>query len=147
MSEVTVETVREQLAQLSAPLRAQLDQVETNLIERERELAGLRELRRELRRGLSAVDPSFAAQNGGSKKALRSKAQGVSDERVQWVLAFIREHAAEFPDGFTATGLERIAPGVSNSTFAKSLAVLHARGDIRLDHRGRGGANYWKLVA
>lgn len=148
--DLTPEAVRERIAELSAPLREQYEAVEEAIAEKNAELLNLRELRTDIVRALSAVDPTFktakqteiaARKNGGHKK------NEVSAERVNIVLEFIREHVDEFPEGFTATSLERISPGTSQSTFAKALAVLHSRGDIRLDHRGRGGANFWKLVA
>jgi len=147
MSEITAESVRESLAALSAPLREQLSQVEEALSKQEAEVKRLRELRSEIRGALVRVDPSYVhpstpfSKNGGKKK------NEISSERVEQILGLLRSNESRLPDeGFTATTLERMFPGVSQSTYAKALNVLHDRGDIRLDHRGRGGANYWKLV-
>jgi len=147
MSEITAESVRESIVALTGPLREQLDEVDKACTVKQSELNTLRELQRELRSALRAVDPNYVHPNTKSNKNGGGKKNEIAAERVNQILAQIRQAQDRLPDdGFTATTLERMFPGTSVSTFGKALHVLHDRGDIRLDHRGRGGANYWKLV-
>ena len=75
----------------------------------------------------------------------------ISPDTVQAVEKRLHEIASEVngDGGFTVTSLRR-DHGFSNypqSTLQKAIAVLYERDLLRLDHRGRGGAHYYKVVA
>jgi len=149
MSDVaTPEAVREQIAGLAAPLREQLRRVDEACAAKQAELNLLRETQRELRTALRAVDPSFREETKAAKRAPTNGGgrKHVAPETLNEILEWMGRHASRFPDGFCASPLarERDFPW-SQATASAALITLHDSGTIRLDHRGTGGAKYYKV--
>ena len=147
MSELTPESVREQIAELAVPLREQFEAVEQSVELKQAELAELRTIRAELLRTLRHIDPSF--KKPMPKKDLNGgfKAKQVAEETLQRVEVFLRAHDEEFPEGFAASPVSRHPEFEwSQATASAALNVLHDEGRLRLDHKGLGGAKFYKLV-
>lgn len=140
-----VTAVRAEMAAMAAPLRQKLTDLEALIETRVAELETLRSTRNEARKLLAIVDPSSVPE----KKT--TKTGRVSSETVQAVEKRLHDKVPDVNGngGFTVTSLRRDHGfgDFSQSTLSKALAVLHERDLIRLDHRGRGGAHFYKVVA
>lgn len=158
--------LRSTLDGMLAPLRQRLKTLDESIAEHEGILEELRAARTQARRAVVALDPEgeeAAAQKAkyaNNKKAptdrARASEQGVSQDRLAEVEKFLRDNQRELETngGFYAAGLSRhpgfmhLGPTESaRSQLANNaFKVLHDRGVIRLDHKGSGGAKYYKLV-
>jgi len=147
-----MDEVEKTLSEILAPTRELEEKLATRIEELEAELSETRLQRSKLKGVLRALDPIYAAQEQASKerKASDNKRLHVSDELVGRIEKWMRQNVDEVNGngGVTATDLSREqAIGAAQSSCSKTLQVLHDRGVVRLDHRGRGGAKYYKLVA
>jgi len=148
MSELTPETVREQIAELAAPLREQFHSVEQSLEAKLAEVAQLRALRTELLGALRVLDPSFRKPKATKNENGGMKSKQVAPATLQEMEAWLREHEEDFPEGFAASPLSRhLGFRWSQATASASLNILHDEGRLRLDHRGTGGGKFYKRVA
>jgi len=145
MSElVTPEAVHERIAGLAAPLREQLAEVDEACVAKQRELAALREIQRELRGALRVIDPSFstaakkAKTNGGRRRRW--------SPRREAFVAYLRSNAEQLNvSGFSAPQLAQTGEFGSRSNVTKLLSDLHDEGLLRLD-RVEGNAKIFKVV-
>ena len=148
MSTSEVTAVRAEMTAMAAPLRAKLAELEKLIEARVAELEELRGTRNEARKMLAIVDPSSVPAKKATKTTVATR---VSQETVAAVEKRLHDKLSEVngDGGFTATSLRREHGfgDFSQSTLSKALAALHERDLIRLDHRGRGGAHYFKVVA
>jgi hypothetical protein len=130
-----------------APVLAQLDQLAAEIERREQELRELRQLRTNATRVLHALDPSTKP---GPKPGQQTRRKNISDEKVDAVERWLREHFGP-DDEFSVAMLQRdrddfdvVPPGTISFAFAE----LRERGSIRLDNvAGMGGRKNYKLVS
>ena len=162
MTDTRAGELREQLHELGAPLKQQLHQLDAELDAKQAELAELRALRSDVGRMTQLLDPDWhtsyearrqeatgrkrpGPKRNGGPPLRRPKAKAPDD-----MLAWLREHRAEFPDGFVATELanHRTPPVRSQSYAGTLLAELAERGQVRLDHLGgpTRTTKFYKLV-
>lgn len=125
------------------PLRDEMAAVEKEIDELERRLAERRAERTRLGRGLTALDPQWAASK--PKKGWQGKGgTRISGERMEEVKTTL---AKEF-DGrvFNATEAARVTE-LHVTTIHKVLKTMHEQGQIQLDHLGgpRKTTRYFKL--
>src|SRR5262245_57299997 len=99
----TVQEIRNDLRKIAAPLREQLELVNARLNVLDAERAELQTARRELSAVLSRLNGErpIAAKPGPKPSG------GVSPKVASAVARFLAAHPKKYPDGFTASGLER----------------------------------------
>jgi hypothetical protein len=159
MSEATPETVRSALEQIIAPLREQLELVETRETVLETERAQLRQLRQELTAALKAVAPEWAEERERIRKARtnghlarrgmeRGPQGGVSQEVRDDVYAWLEQLAPDYPEGLIASQLAKLdgAPPGGQSRLSTVMLRLQEDGRLRLDHVGKGNRKFYKLA-
>lgn len=137
---------------LAAPLREQLGKLEDLIEERVVELEELRSARNEARRMLERVDPLSKPEKKTKPGPKTTTAGRVSPDTVNAVHSRMLEIGVSDLNGnggFTVTSLRRDFgfSDIPQSTMQKAVAVLYERDNLRLDHRGRGGAHYYKVVS
>ena len=138
----------EALEGLPDRLREALVRVDKTITEAEGHLQELRAERGRIQRVLKAVEPdaSWRRRRPAGSGPLSHK---VSEEKIEQIAAYLREHIAE-DETFYATGLvERDGwPYGSQSQTSYALTTLADRGMIRLDSyaRGQGGAKIYRLT-
>jgi hypothetical protein len=146
--------IRGRLDGIVEPLREQLALVVAEIEQSEARLGELRQLRQELSRTIRGLTGEPAVNlNGKPRKVPGHKSKNVSDKRLDEIVDWLREHEADYPDGFIGTTLAQTAgfPGTSQTHVAKALRTLHAQGRVVFDHVGgpgsRGGAGkFYKLA-
>ena len=159
MSEVpttnAVALVRSELAAIVGPLVELVEKLNATIVEREAELAGLRETRHEAERAIRAADPSALPERpkpGPKPKPTRTKGDPtkVADDTLARIIEWMEARRGELTNGngFTAAGI--IARDdfdlVSRPTMNNAMKQLHERGVIRLTRRGQGGSKIYVLV-
>lgn len=130
------------LASILGPLKTQRDRVSGELRQAQALVAGLKSELRQIERVLEAADPTPKPP-----KPTGPGTHQVSDEAVDKVLAFAREHYGDGSE-FHATGLHREAAGslgMSSQTVTSALHELRERDLVRLVRRGTGGSRVYKL--
>lgn len=150
------ERIREELKRLVEPLRDEERNLNARITELETELAELRTLRTELRRQVRALTGEPAtSQDGkphgnlGGKRKRKSGARPISEARLDRIMAWLEEHAWEYPEGFMASHLVRVPDfpvnSGSQSQASKAFQMLQERGLLVLDHMGAYHSKYYKL--
>ena len=131
------------LAQVLAPIRDRISEIETEIIELENQLAAKREELRPYRRVLVAAN--------GTKPGPKKKSQSarLGRDAVRETDAQIR---LRFSDGteFTATDVYRgwtpKETRLGSDRVTKATRELHSAGVIRLMRRGKGGSTIYRVV-
>ena len=141
ISESYTERLERDLRAITEPLMQQLKDIDGEIEGMTKELSELRAHRTKLVTIARQIDPELAPV-----KKVQSKAgPTVSDKMVGEVLDWLKEHRAEID--FHASGLMANGYDVTSaSQLSKALGVLHDRGLIRLDHMGKGGAKFYRVV-
>lgn len=145
---LTTQAVEDALDALAAPLHAQLQTLDTMIEETTAEVYKLRSTRAKLKKALELINP--AAVPAKKKEQLSQRDRGVAPATLTGIENWILERKEELNGngGFSAPELFRdYGFGLcSDATLNKALGLLHNREVIRLDHRGSGGAKYYKVV-
>ena len=148
----TPEVFQQQLDQLLAPMREQLEAIDRDIDAKQREMSALRDTRRKIVRVLGAADavPVKPGPRPGGKRTPNNKWK-VSPAKLEALTTWLREHEADLPDdGFTGPDIDR-RPDFNIMSRASIVNALHALADqgvIRLDHVGgrSGTARHYKMV-
>jgi hypothetical protein len=142
ISESYTERLEKDLKEITAPLMQQLRDIDGEIEGMTEELSELRAHRTKLVTIARQIDPALVPKKEQPKKA----EQLISDAKVNEVYEWLKENMNG--DEFYASGISRRpdAP-TSQSQLAKSLAVLHQQGRIRLARQGSGGSKHFRLVA
>jgi hypothetical protein len=127
------------MADVLEVLRAEMANVEQEIKTHEDALGDLRRRRTALGSALRGLDPQWAAKRKPKTSKASRRSDGsyaISDEKVEAVLTYVREHHA---DGtFTAGELPLSELRMSFATRSQALVRLQERGNIRLDNvKGR----------
>lgn len=139
------ETFGSPIADMKAKLAARRDQLRAELTEVTEQL-------RMIERMDAILHPGTTATNGkqptnGNKGFL---APETLVQRKTELVAYVEEHADEFPDGFHLMELHRrfkeAGKGWSTDALREVLDTLHRDGLIVLDGMMRGGGRRYKLV-
>jgi hypothetical protein len=141
--------VEQALNELIAPLRERATALEAVIEKKQSELAALQAARRRVMKTLATLDPEMPAP-GRKPGSAASQNKVVAPETLERVTAWLREHQKEINGngGFSAPTLvtQFGFDVVSRATLTHALKELHADGVLRLDHRGMGGAKFYKMV-
>jgi len=153
------DTVRSQLHELAAPLRAQLAQIEDRLATIQTEAKDLREARSEITKMLARLDPDTSKPGRPGPKTMRvesrvsgnaERAQRQLEAKLAAVQAIITTEDG-WADGFTSNQLAhtlsaRVPRGLSAKSARQVLELLRDRGVLRHDRVVKGGGMQFKLV-
>jgi hypothetical protein len=144
MSEISTE-FRQQLDEMVQPLRDQLRAVDENIEMKARELADMRSARNEMMRVLKVVDPSFRHPNR-PKRVVHQGAGKVAQDKLDALADWLRQHKSE--EAFSGAEIANTESFdlMSRATVSNAVLMLADRGVLRLDHQGKGGARYYRLV-
>lgn len=120
------------------------------------ELAALDAQRETLAARMRRIDGAVKSLTAEKKKPGYTgvqRIQATEQEVVDAVRGFIESHNGNYADGFTKAHVFRdirttgAAPAFGQHRINAAVAVLHEQGVIRLDRKGRGGAQIYKLVS
>jgi hypothetical protein len=140
--------LRSELEALLGPVRERLADLDKLIEEREAELGELRQARRDAAKIVGVLDPDSVPKKVGRppKSSLVSHVAPDTLDRVyDWLVA---HPEVSGNGGFSAPSLIRDTDFnlVSRATLTNVFAHLHEQGRLRLDHRGMGGAKFFKVV-
>jgi hypothetical protein len=154
-----VERLRQDMARLTEPLKAQYHEVSEEIEKRKIEIKELSEARTSIRTLIRSVEPTFdrTQQQNGNKPSVAPRNRGYSEERLQTLVDWLHENAEMLNaenegQGFVATPISRqhqvAGIGNSQSTFSKMLLALHDQGVVRLNKVGgrSGREKFYKVV-
>lgn len=141
------DNVRKDIAELAAPLKARLIDLRVTITAKQQELDELKQAAREAQRVLDILEPPEPKER---KTRDRSGRQSVHPQTLANVQAWLLDHRElidgnggfSVPDLLKKHGLNI----VSRATLTHAMNELHDIGFVRLDHKGTGGAKYWRLV-
>lgn len=149
----TPELFQQQLDQLLAPMREQLEAVDRGIDAKQREMNVLRETRRKIVRVLGAADaaPVKPGPKGGPKTKTPTNKWKVSPAKLGLLADWLRQHHTDFDgDEFTGPAIERHDDFsiMSRASLVNALHALAEQGVVRLDHVGgsTGNARVYKMV-
>ena len=147
----TVALVRTELAAIVSPLAEVVEKLNATIAERESELDGLKEARREAERAIRAADPSALPERPKPGPRKTTGRAPVAESTLARITEWLEARRPEFANGnggFTAASLVSRTDFdlVSRATANNALAQLHERGVIRLAKRGQGGSKIYVLV-
>lgn len=147
-TQTAVADLRSDLDDLLAPLRSRLSVIDALIASRETELKDLRDARRQVARMMDIADPAPAAK----KKAAKTSPSGglaVKAETLNEVEDWLRQRASRLNSngGFSGPTLQRDFGFdlIAKATLRNALNQLHDQGRLLLDHRGKGGALFYKV--
>jgi DNA-binding transcriptional ArsR family regulator len=127
------------------PLRETLARIDAEIAEHEAAIARLKQARAKPARILAAAErtPKAPGPKPGAKKTSNA---GVAPDKLAALTDWL--HANTNGEAFHASGIDRREDFtlMSQATLSHALSVLADQGVIRLDHRGSGGAKFYKLV-
>lgn len=139
-------SVRENLRTITNPLREQMEKIEARQTELRRELRELTAARQQIKTVVDKLEPQAPAKANSFQAKITEKGMEAKTKRV---LGYLEKRNG---DAFTGTGLseelkeagvfERISPEMTRNI----VAVLHARGVLRIDHVVKGGGNAYVVV-
>ena len=148
---LTLPAIEQSLADALAPLRAHRDRIDEAIEATRAQLAQQLAARNRIDKVIRAADPT-EPRPGPKSKPNRQPREAedwrVSQDKLDRLADWLRENMNG--EGFTGTGLAKrddfdLFSG--QSTTAKALRALAARGVIRLDSiSGTGGAKVYRLV-
>lgn len=130
------------LASAIEPIKQQLAQTDLEIEELEASLNQKRKDRTAARNVLRVLDPESVPAK--QQSTLRPKALNVSDDKLDALVAFLRNR--ENGDAFSPRVLLEENVPMSRATVTNALHILRDRGLIRLDHMGQGGANFYRAT-
>jgi hypothetical protein len=155
-----VEQFNRAVAEITQPLVEQYENLDRTIKEREVEIVSMRKARTQLRGMLRSINPELVptvSKNGKRKQFAKDK--NVAEHKVVRFSEWLQAHAEEInaSGGIHASGIinsngtvlhDDWDPEIMNnqSALSKAFQMLHDRGIVRLDHRGNGGAKYYKVV-
>jgi DNA-binding transcriptional ArsR family regulator len=138
------------LDEILNPLRDTLAQIDEAIAAHERtieqhkvEIAALRQQRAKPARVLAAAQRPPGKKPGPKKNGGPT---GVAPEKLDQLTDWLRANLNG--EAFHASGIDRREDFtlMSQATLSHALSVLADQGVIRLDHRGSGGAKFYKLT-
>jgi hypothetical protein len=153
-----LERLRQDMARLTEPLKAQYHEVSEEIEKRKIEIKELSEARTSIRTLIRSVEPTFdRTQQNGNKPSETPRNRGFSEERLRTLVDWLHENAEMLNaenegQGFVASPISRqyqvAGIGKSQSTFSKMLLALHDQGVVRLSKVGgrSGREKFYKVV-
>lgn len=145
MSEETLDP--ELLEQLAAPLRTEVDKLKAELLEVDQQREVIQVKLRRLQGAYDKLIPPPPKPKKLSKSENRTR-----EQRIQEVQKFLETSNGTVVGGFNSTQLWREMTKDGASLIGKegvrtAVIELQDRGIVRLDRKGVGGSNIYKLVA
>jgi hypothetical protein len=145
--------MRSELEHLVEPLTGQLERTLAMIEAKESDLKELRRSASNMRRVLDLLAPEKPVVKRKRAQKGDGSPWGVHPETFanveNWLIENRERIDSDENGGFSGSGLirEHGFKIVGRHTLDTVLGALHERGTIRLDHKGHGGARFWRFVA
>lgn len=151
----TLEVVETHLAQLVAPLKTELEQVDAVIASKSRELVELREIRKRISGVLDRLGAPPPAKSGKRRQGQTITQSLERERKAARIRAFIESNATELAgEPFSAMALyERMKeaepdePTIGHHIVKAVIEELHDEGSLVVDRIARGGYPTYRPLA